>query len=108
MPRLADTLAEVSSAAQGKPFPSAFADGDHVGHDAVEIGGERMADAAAAALHFIEDELRADLIAAAAQRFEVGFAEVHRAGETLYRLDDHCRRALRDLRSDGRRGRRAA
>src|SRR6185312_15217115 len=75
---------------------------DHVGHDAVEIGGERVADAAEAALHLIEDQLRANLVAAPAQRLEVRFTEVDRARETLYRLHDHRSRAVGDVGGDGR------
>ena len=64
LPGSPTTLADISSAAQGKPLPERLGRGDHVGRDAVEIGGERVADAAQAALHLIEDEQRADRVAA--------------------------------------------
>ena len=44
--------------------------GDHVGHHAVAVGGERLAGAAHAALHLVEDQQRAGLVAALAQRRE--------------------------------------
>ena len=67
-----------------------------------------MARAAHAALDFVEDEQRADFIAALAQGFEVLRAHVERAAETLHGLDDHRGGLLRDVLARSRRRHAAA
>src|SRR6185312_13365349 len=86
----------------GKAVPERLRDRDHVGSDAVKIGGERLSDAAEPALHLIEDELRADLIAVAPQGLEIGLAQVDRACEALHGLDYDRGRAIGYLRGDRR------
>ena len=93
-----DTAAVISSAAQGKPLPSALARREHVGHDPVEVGRERRAGAPDAALHLIEDEAGTDFVAARAQGARGTCAEIHRAGEPLHGLDDHRGGVRRHLR----------
>ena len=77
---------------------------DDVGRDAVHVRRERIAGAADAALHFVEDQDRAVLAAAEAQRLEKFLRHVDRAGDALHRLDDH--RGGADRRSACRAGRR--
>ena len=64
----AATFGDISSAAHGEAVAERLGDGDHVRQHAVEIRGERMARAAHAALHFVEDQQRAGFVAALAQR----------------------------------------
>ncbi len=99
----ADTARDISSAAHGKPLPERLGGGDHVRHHAVQVGGERVPDAADAALDLIEDQQRADLVAAAAQRLAGNGAPRSTApaspctGSTITAAV-----SLGDLRRDGR------
>ena len=74
-----DVIGDSSSAAHGKAGAQRLGGREHVGRDAVEIGGERLAGAAHAALHLVEDQQRAGLVAARAQRRRNWRAEVDRA-----------------------------
>ena len=71
--------------------------GDHVRHDAVIVSRERLARAADAALHFVEDQQRAGFVAALAQRREEFLAHVECAAHALHGLDDDRRRVLGDV-----------
>jgi hypothetical protein len=66
----------------------------------VIMSGERLATAADADLHFVEDELRTDRIAARAQRREELCAHVEGAADALYGLDDHRGDVLADGTGD--------
>ncbi len=75
--------------------------GDHVRRDAVEIRGERRAGAAHAALHLIEYQQRAGVIAALPQCLQHGLADIVGAAHSLYGFDDDCGRIAVDELLDG-------
>ena len=72
------------------------------------LARERLPGAAHAALHLVEDQQRADLVAAAAQRGEELPPRSTAPADALHGLDDHRRRRSVTLRGDAPRGRRAA
>ena len=96
----------ISSAEHGEAVAQRLGAGDHVGQHAVEVGGERLAAAAEAALHFVEDQHRAGFVAALAQGLEVLRAHVERAAHALHGLDDDGGGLLGDVRQRCRASRR--
>ena len=67
----------------------ALGEQDHVGGDAEGLGRERVAGAAHAALHLVEDQHDAVLVAAAAQPLEPRDRRHDVAALAEHRLDDH-------------------
>ncbi len=82
----------------GEAIAQRLRGGDHVRRDAIHVGGEGIAGAADAALHFIEDQHGARGIAALAQGPQVFGAQIERTAHALDRFDDDGRGALGDLR----------
>ena len=82
------TFALASKRRTGKTVTQRLGRRDHVRHDAVHVGRERISNTAHATLHFVEDQQRADFVATAAQRLQKLLAEINRAGEPLHGLDD--------------------
>ena len=91
-----------SSADTGKAVAQRLGRGDHVRHHAVIVSRERLAGAADAALHFVEDQQRAGFVAALAQRGQEFLAHVECAAHALHGLDDDRRRVLGDVVGDVR------
>ncbi len=102
------TRRDSSSADTGKPLPKRLGGRDDVGRDAVVIRAEGRAGAAHAALHLVENQHRAHLVAAPAQRLQHRLADVVGAAHALDRLDDHRRGVAIDESLDARRDCRAA
>ena len=75
----------IGTAARG----DALGEGDHVGHDAVALGGEGIAQAAEAGDHLVEDQQDAVLVADRAQPLEIALGRRQHAGRGGERLDDH-------------------
>ena len=91
-----------SSARHGKAVAQRLGRGDHVRHHAVVVSRERLAGAADAALHLVEDQQRAGFVAALAQRRQKFLAHVERAADALHRLDDDGGGVLGDVVGDVR------
>ena len=90
--RAADERAERQAAAER------LREHEQIGHDAPVLVGEQPAGAAEAGDHLVEDQQRADLVAAPPQRGEEVPARDAHAALGLHRLDDHRRGALVDAR----------
>ena len=67
----------------------ALGEGDHVGHDAVALGGEGVAEAAEAGDDLVEDQQDAVLVADRAQPLQIALGRRQHAGRARHRLDDH-------------------
>ena len=69
---------------------------DDVGRDAVFLHGEQAARAAHAGLYLVENQQRADFVAASAQRIQITRTGRTDAGLALHRLGQHTGRAARN------------
>ena len=67
----------------------ALGEGDHVGNDAVALGGEGGAEAAEAGDDLVEDQQDAVLVADLAQALEIALRRRQNAGGAGHGLDDH-------------------
>ena len=66
----------------------ALGEGDHVGDDAVALGGEGVAEPAEAGDDLVEDQQDAVLVADLAQALEIALGRRQHAGRARHRLDD--------------------
>ena len=89
-----DVLAHDHAAHRHRAGGHALGEGDHVGHDAVALGGERRAEAPEAGDDLVEDQQDAVFVADLAQALEIALGRRQDAGRARHRLDDH--------RGDGR------
>ena len=89
-----DVLAHQHAAHRHRAGGDAFGERDHVGDDAIALGGEGVAHAAEAGDDLVEDQQDAVLVADRAQPLEIAFRRRQHAGRSGDRLDDH--------RGDGR------
>ena len=83
-----DALARQHAAHRHGAGGDALGEGDEVGRDAVAFGGKRIAHAAEAGDHFVEDQEDAVLVADLAQPLEVALRRRQHAGRGRQRLDD--------------------
>ena len=67
----------------------ALGEGDHVGHDAVALGGEGVAEPAEAGDDLVEDQQDAVLVADRAQPLQIALRRRQHRGRARHRLDDH-------------------
>ncbi len=109
--RVVDVLAHDDAAHRHRAGSDALGEGDHVGDDAVALGGEGEAEAAEAGDDFVEDQQDAVLVADRAQLLQIALRRRQHAGRARHRLDDHrgdgrsvvqARRCSRARRRDGR------
>ena len=92
LPERLEAVAHEERSRERQPAAERLADADDVG----DVGaGPELADAAEARVDRVDDEERAGLVAAAAQRLEEAVGRDARARAPLHRLDDHARRVAR-------------
>ena len=96
----AETLAVASSAAQGKPLPSALAVVIMSGMTPYRFAANGCPMRPTPHCTSSKMSTRADFVAAAAQRLEIRRAQVDRARQALHGLDDDRRRLVGDVLGD--------
>ena len=82
-------LAHDHAAHRHRARGDALGEGDHVGHDAVALGREGVAEPAEAGDDLVEDQQDAVLVADRAQPLQVALGRGQHAGRARHRLDDH-------------------
>src|SRR5499433_2906787 len=87
--RVVDPLAHDHSAHRHAPRGDALGKRDHVGDDAVALGGKGVAEPAEAGDDLVEDEQDAVLVTDRAQPRQVALGCGQHAGGARHRLDDH-------------------
>ena len=89
-----DVLAHHHPAHRHRAGRHPLGEGDHVGLDAIALGGERRAEAAEPGDDLVEDEQNAVFVADLAQPLQIALGRGQDPGRARHRLDDH--------RGDGR------
>ena len=81
-------LAHDHAAHRHRARGDALGEGDHVGHHAVALGGEGVAEPAEAGDDLVEDQQDAVLVADRAQPLQIALGRRQHAGRARHRLDD--------------------
>ena len=84
-----DAVAHDHAAHRHAAGGDALGEGDHVGHDAVALGGKGMAEPAEAGDDLVEDQQDAVLVADRAQPRQIALGRRQHGGRARHRLDDH-------------------